>query len=65
MFWCFDMSRHSVTSYSPYLSKLGQIDFCKKLHSPLRGSTHFRVFSEYINHFQKDNSHLHICKMTK
>jgi len=26
MFWCFDISRHSVTSYSPYLSKLGQID---------------------------------------
>jgi len=26
-------------------------------HGPLRGSTEFRVFSEYINHFQKYNSH--------
>jgi len=26
MFWCFDISRHGVTSYSQYLSKLGQID---------------------------------------
>jgi len=25
MFWYFDISRHSVTSYPPYLSKLGQI----------------------------------------
>ena len=51
MFWCFDISRHSMTAYSPHLSKLGQ---------ELRGSTQFRLFLEYIIHFQKDNSHLHI-----
>ena len=48
-----------MTSHSPY--KLGQnYELIKSLtHSPLGGSTQFRVISEYINHLQKDNSHLH------
>ena len=63
MFWCFDISRHRVTSYSPYLSKLGKInDFSYKVTH--QAQHRLRLISEYIDHLQNDNSHLHIRRMT-
>jgi len=67
MFWCFDISRHSVMLYSQYLSKLGKIlmNFRKKFNTVQYEAQHsLRLISEYINHLQKDNSHLHICRIT-